>query len=149
MAGGSTCPTLLALGLVAACSSPLKFYDGEKRPADQVVRLKMKEILIHSVDGRDVGDDAQIDRKTIEVLPGEHTVRLEWSYRSSTDESLPMTPSGPRQASGARDERESLATRARRYYKDVRIVAEAGSVWVATWVDVSDSADRVPDLKKR
>ncbi|MHC4959434.1 MAG: hypothetical protein ACYTGN_13795 [Planctomycetota bacterium] len=141
--------SLLALTVIAACSSPLKFYEGEKRPSGEIVQLKMKEILIHSVDGKEVGDDAQIDRKTIQILPGEHTVRIEWSYQSSTDQSLPMDPSGPRQASGARGERESLGTRYKRYYKDVRIVAKPGSVYVASWFDVPGEADRQPDLRKR
>jgi hypothetical protein len=140
---------LLALTVLAACSSPLKFYPGEKRSSGEIVQLKMKEILIHSVDGKEVGDDAQIDRKTIHILPGEHTVRIEWSLQSATDQGLPMDPSGPVRASGARGERDTLATRYKRYYRDIRIVAKAGEVYEATWVDVQGKADREPGLRKR
>ena len=65
--------SLLLLVAFAGCASSVQIYDGPSRPNSQVVRIKANEFTIKSVDGKPVEAWA-----TVEMLPGQHEIRVEW-----------------------------------------------------------------------
>ena len=132
--------------LLAACgATPYRMYDGEARPREQVGWIKPAEVMIHSVDGRKVDAEAQLDRDPIEILPGERTVRLEWTYRKSPSDVLPGYPQTNR---AGRVEREGVMKRYKHYYKDVKILIKPGETYEAVWLAVEGQEEREPGIRK-
>lgn len=131
--------------VTAACKSPVRLYDGPAQDRSAVVWIKPTELQIHSVDGRKVDLEAQIDRDPVEVLPGPRTVRVEWAYHSTSAPGLPIYPSTNRTV---RQQREGLVERSRRYYKDIRIDAKPGETYEAVWLPVEGQEQREPGLRK-
>ena len=82
--------------------------------------------------------------QTLEVLPGERTVRLEWSYRRSPSDVL---PGYPQTARADRVEREGVVRRYKRYYKDVKIKIRPGATYEAVWLPVEGQEERVPGIR--
>lgn len=136
---------LMVLLLAGCGTTPYRMYDGEPRPRAQVGWIKPEELMVRSVDGRKVDPEAQLDRDPIEVLPGERTVRLEWTYRRNTGHVLPGYPQTNR---SYRVEREGVMKRYKHYYKDVKILIKPGETYEAVWLPVEGQEEREPGLRK-
>ena len=134
----------LTVCLLAACSAPLRLYEGPPREA--VAHLHPDKLLIHSVDGRKIDAKDSLDRRTLELLPGEHTVRIEWSGGggAATDR-LVIGPRG--RAYGPK--RVGVVEQSRRYFAEIVFVAEAGQAYKGIWIARDDGSGRQPAITNR
>ena len=124
--------SLLLFTALAGCAAPVRLYDGPAREARAVAHIRPHDIMIHSVDGTELDPDARVERRMIEVLPGERVVRVEWSRAPSAPTHLRSHPRAGAGHYGAT--RTGVLDRVRRYYAVIEFTANAGHVYEGVWV---------------
>ena len=133
--------SLLLLAAFAGCASSVQIYDGPSRSNSQVVRIKANEFTIKSVDGKPVEAWA-----TVEMLPGQHEIRVEWKGGASPGvvEGRFMAPRGSAYYRGP--SRTGVMRRYDRYFAVIPFEGKAGQVYETEWVEQGE-AQQVPALK--
>ncbi len=131
---------LLAL-LVGGCASQVQLYDGPSRPNGEVVRIKAQHFTIKSVDGNPVEAWA-----TVEMLPGKHKIRVEWSGGAQPGQITKrfLAPRGGAHYRGP--EKVGIMQRFETYYAIIPVDGKGGQVYETEWVE-QGGAHQVPTLK--
>jgi len=130
---------LLSFGLLlAACASPVRLYDGPPRDASEVARVYPDEVMVFAVDGVELERDAKVNKRTLELLPGEHTIRTEWSGGATASERLLVAPRG--RGAYVSPRRVGILEGARGYYAEFVFTAEAGREYEGQWVPRNDGS---------
>ena len=137
---GARSSLLLAL-FIGGCASQVQLYDGPSRPNREVVRIKAHQFTIKSVDGKPVEAWA-----TVEMLPGKHEIRVEWSGGAQPRQVTKrfVAPRGRAHYRGP--EKVGLLQRFQTYYAIIPVDGKGGQVYETEWVE-EGGAHQVPALK--